>query len=50
MSDSFDTIIHTIFTTNLENIGVSNSLLHLMTSYMTDRTYKIQINNIKSEE
>ena len=46
MSAAFDTISHEILLDRLEEIGITDNALDLLTSYITNRTYRILINDI----
>ena len=50
MSAVFDTISHEILLDRLEEIGIADKALDLLTSYITNRTYRTLINDIQSDE
>ena len=50
MSAAFDTISHSILLDRLEEIGITDKVLDLLKSYITNRTYRTLINDIPSDE
>ena len=52
MSAAFDTISHNILLDRLEEIGITDKALlkYLLKSYITNRTYRTLINDIKADE
>ena len=51
MSAAFvSSISHEIFLDRLEEIGITDKVLDLLKSYITNRTYRTLINDIQSDE
>ena len=48
LSAAFDTVNHSILLSRLQSIGITDSALSWFTSYLTDRSHYISINNHKS--
>ena len=50
MSAAFDAISHRILLDILDEISITDKALDLLKSYITNRTYRTLINDIKSDE
>ena len=50
ISAAFDTISHRILLARSEEIGIIDKALDLLKSYITNRTYRTLINDIRSVE